>query len=284
MDVLPRLKRVSWLALFVMLLFSSSVFSSNLMITRSFSGIWDQPDQESQGFILQIGEQAGDVKVGVAYWFTYGEDLQTTWFLGVGPVNGNEITMRLYTAYNIEFMADDLEGDENVEHVGTLNLVFQNCNQGTATFDTLDEVIGSGEFRIRRINSIYHDRCSGGISDDTKPDAKPSKYEVWLHSARDGYNGKGKAKFWERVDRSDFEVEAEVPDGTYTLKVCGEVLGEMVVEDGEGEGEVEFKFEFSSPLIDDKPLLIIDPRDCEIELWDADGVFLTTGEDRLSEK
>jgi len=282
MDFLPRLKRVSWLALFVMLLFSSSVFSSNLMITRSFSGIWDQPDQESQGFILQIGEQADDVKVGIAYWFTYGEDLQTTWFLGVGPVNGNEINMKLYTAFNIEFMADNLEGDANVEEVGTLDLVFRNCNQGTAVFDTPEEVIGSGEFRIKRINSIYHDRCSGGVSDDTPSDAKPTKLEVWLHSARDGFNGKGKAKFWERVDRSDFEVEAEeVPDGTYTLKVCGEVQGEMLVEGGEGEGEVEF--EFRSTVDDDKPILSFDPRDCLIELWDAEGVFLTSGDEVLSE-
>ena len=283
MDVLPRLKRVSWLALFVTLLFSSSVFSSNLMITRSFSGIWDQPDQESQGFILQIGEQEDDVKVGIAYWFTYGEDLQTTWYLGVGPVEGNEILMKLYTASDIGFMADNLEGDANVENVGMLKLVFHNCNQGTAMFDTPEKVIGSGEFRIKRINSIYHDRCSGGVSDDTPSDAKPSKYEVWLHSARDGFNGKGKAKFWERVDRSDFEVEAEeVPDGTYTLKVCDVVQGEMLVEGGEGEGEVEF--EFHSPPDDDKPNLSFDPRECPIELWDAEGVFLTTGEDRLSEK
>lgn len=282
MDVLPRLKKATWLALFVSLFFCSSVFSSNLMITRSFSGIWDQPDQESQGFILQIGEQAGDVKVGIAYWFTYGADLQTTWYLGVGPVDGNEINMRLYTAFNIEFMADDLEGNANVVEVGTLNLAFRNCNQGTATFDTPEEVIGSGEFRIKRINSIYHDRCSGGISDDTKSDAKPTKLEVWLHSARDGFNGKGKAKFWERVDRSDFEVEAEeVPDGTYTLEVCGEVQGEMVVENGEGEGEVEF--EFRSPLDDDKSLLSFDPRECLIELHDAEGVFLTSGDEVLSE-
>lgn len=282
MDFLPRLKKATWLALFAMLFFSNSVFSSNLMITRSFSGIWSQPDQESQGFILQIGEQAGDVKVGVSYWFTYGEDLQTTWYLGVGPVNGNEINMTLYTAFNIEFMADDLEGDANVEKVGTLDLVFKNCNQGTAMFDTPEEVIGSGEFRIKRINSIYHDRCSGGISDDTPSGAKPTKLEVWLLSARDGYNGKGKAKFWERVDGSDFEVEAEVPDGTYTLRVCDVVQGEMVVENGEGEGELEF--EFSSPADEDKPLLSFDPRDCLIELLDAEGVFLTSGEEVLSEK
>jgi hypothetical protein len=287
MEVLRRLKKVTWLTLFIMLFSSSSLFSDNLLITRSFSGIWDMPDHESQGIILQIGEQddgeGGDKKVGVAYWFTYGEDLQTSWYLGVGPVEGNEIPMTLYAASNIGFMAENLEGNANVKDVGTLNLVFHNCNQGHATFDAPEESIGSGEFRIKRINSIYHDRCSGGISDDTPSDAKPLKLEVWLHSARDGYNGKGKAKFWERVDRSDFEVEAEeVPDGTYTLRVCDVVEGEMVVENGEGEGEVEF--EFSSPLKDDKPLLSFNPRNCLIELLDGDGVFLTSGDEVLSEK
>ena len=111
MHVFPGLKKVAWLSLFFMLLTSTSVFSSNLLITRHFSGVWDMPDHESQGIVLQIGEQEGDVKVGVAYWFTYGEDLQTTWFLGVGPVHGNEINMKLYTAFNVEFMGDNVEGD-----------------------------------------------------------------------------------------------------------------------------------------------------------------------------
>jgi hypothetical protein len=283
MKIFPSLKQVIWVTLFLTLLSSSSVFASNLLITRSFSGVWNQPDQESQGVILQIGEQIDELgepkKVGVAYWFTYGEDLQTTWFLGVGDVNGNEINMTLYTAFNIEFMAENIEGDANVEEVGTLDLVFRNCNQGDATFSTEPEVIGSGEFRIKRLTSIYNSRCSGGISDDTPSDAKPLKLEVLLQPARDDISGSGKAKFWERADRSDFHVEAEdVQDGTYKLEVCSKDRGELVVAGGEGE------IEFRTPENDSKPLLNFDPRNCLIELLDGMGVALTTGDAVLSEK
>jgi hypothetical protein len=279
MHVFPRLKKVAWLSLFITLLTSTSVFSDHLLITRHFSGVWDMPDHESQGIVLQIGEQEDDVKVGVAYWFTYGEDLQTTWFLGVGPVNGHEINMKLYTGFGVAFMGENVDGDANVEEVGTLDLVFRNCNQGHAVYDTADDLIGSGEFRIKRIISIYHSRCSGGISDDTPSDAKPLQLEVRLHSARDDISGHGKAKFWERADRSDFKVEAEgVPDGVYTLEICSEVEGEMMVADGEGE------LEYRSPESDAKPLLDFDPRDCLIELLDGDGVALTSGDAVLSEK
>ncbi len=62
------------------LFLSTSVFAGNPLITSSFSGIWDQPEQESQGIILQIGEQLDEEgieqKVGIAYWFTYGPDLE----------------------------------------------------------------------------------------------------------------------------------------------------------------------------------------------------------------
>jgi len=152
-------------------------------------------------------------------------------------------------------------------------LDFHNCNQGTAHFDTEDPLLGSGEFRIRRLSSIYNMRCSGGISDDTPGDARPLKYSVRLLPARDDVTGSGIAMFWERSDRSDFKVEVEgVPDGEYELFVCGESRGSFETELGEGG------LEFRSPESDAKPLLDFDPRDCLIELNDSEGVALTSGD------
>lgn len=275
----PALKRAVTLSVVFSLFISASAFADNLLITRHFSGIWDQPEQESQGIILQIGEQDGDQKVGIAYWFTYGEDLQSTWFLAVGPINGNEINMTLYSAFDVAFMGENLVGDANVVEIGTLDLVFKNCNHGVATYATEEDMIGSGEFPIKRISSIYRTRCSGGISDDTPSGGKPFEMDVRLTSAREDITGKGKAKFWEREDRSDFKVEAEdIPDGTYSLEVCEVAQAEMLVVDGVGE------LEFRSPEGDDKLLLSFDPRDCKIELLDIDGAALTSGEDVLEEK
>jgi hypothetical protein len=272
--------------------FSVSAFAGKPLITSSFSGIWDQPEQESQGIILQIGEQDEDKKVGIAYWFTYGPDLKTSWYLGVGPVVGNEIKMILYTASDIGFMAENLnndQADEPVEPVGTLHLDFHNCNKGTATFefDEVEGVIDSGEFPIKRISSIYRQRCSGGISDDTPSGGKPLQLEVRLYPAEEGGSGEGKAKFWERTDRSDFKVEVEdVADGDYTVRICEDNENPEVevqlftMSVFEGEGELEFR----SPEIDSKLNLNFDPRGCKIELLEGEDVLLTTGEDVLSEK
>jgi len=291
------LRRVFSSFLVLSFFISTSVFAGNPLITASFSGIWDQPEQESQGIILQIGEQIGEQgeeeKVGIAYWFTYGPDLKTSWYLGVGPVVGNQIIMELYTASDIGFMAENLEGDANVESVGSLDLVFQNCNHGMATY-TLNVLEGdvlvepeTGEFPIKRISSIYRQRCSGGISDDTPKNGKPLIMDVSLFPAEEGGSGEGKAKFWERTDRSDFKVEVEgvVPDGDYIVRICADNIDpDVIVEQFDmpvlnGEGELEFR----SPEIEDKLNLNFDPRDCKIELLSGEVVVLTSGENVLSE-
>jgi hypothetical protein len=279
MNVSPALARVFSLALVLSLFLSTSVFAGNVLITRYFSGSWDQPDQESQGFIVQIAERVDGEKLGIVYWFTYGEDLQTTWYLARGPVNGNEINMRLYTAFNVAFMEDGVEGDANVVEVGTLDLVFHNCNHGMAYYETPEDVIGSGEFRISRITSIYKMRCSGGISDDTPAEAKPLQLEVQLHPPEEGGSGQGKAKFWERVDRSDFKVSAEgLADGLYALQVCAADVGELEITGGEGE------LAFRSPETEGTLLLTFDPRDCLIDLLGVEGVVLTSGDAVLGAK
>ena len=299
------MKRLFGYSIIFSLFLSTSVFAGNPLITSSFSGIWDQPEQESQGIILQIGEQLDEEgiekKVGIAYWFTYGPDLNSAWFLGVGPVTGNVINMTLYTASDIGFMAANLEGNSSVVSVGALKLEFRNCNHGQAVY-RFDAVEGdvlvdaeTGVFPIKRISSIYRQRCSGGISDDTPRHGKPLMMDVNLYPVEERGSGEGKAKFWERSDRSDFKVEVEgVADGPYFVRICAdnedpdvEVMQfDMLVLNGEGE------LEFRSPVIDDKLNLNFDPRGCKIELLD-EGVIelldervvvLTSGDEVLSEK
>ena len=284
------LKRAIVFSIICTFFISASAFAGKPLITSSFSGIWDQPEQESQGIILQISEQDDDEKVGIAYWFTYGADFQTSWYLGIGPVTGNTIEMVLYTASDIGFMADNLEGNEEVVPVGTMDLDFHNCNKGMAAYAFVngDVVTASDDFPIKRISSIYHQRCSGGISDDTPSNGKPLQLEVRLFPVEEDGSGEGKAKFWERTDRADFKVEVEgVADGEgYIIRICADnedadvVVQEFPMSVVEGEGELEFR----SPEIDDKLNLNFDPRGCKIELIEGGVVLLTTGEDILSEK
>lgn len=251
------------------------------VVTRFFSGLWDQPKQESQGIVLQIIDQEEDNhKKAVAYWFTYGDNLDTAWYMGIGHAAGNQVLMKLYTAEGVAFMEDDAPGNENVYAVGDLVLTFRNCNHGVASYE-FDAEPGPVEFDISRLAGLYNSRCSGGISDDTPNDAKPVMLEVDLEPAREGITGKGQAKFWERVDRSDFHMSAEdIPDGIYDIKICTPLVnvGNLTVTGGEGATQ------FRSPEAEGKELLNFDPRDCQIELHDAIGAVLSSGEEVLSGK
>jgi hypothetical protein len=255
-------------------------WAADLVVTRYFSGLWDQPKQESQGIVLQIIDQEEDgKKKAIAYWFTYGDNLDTAWYMATGLVEGDQVVMKLYTAEGVAFMEEDTPGNESVYSVGALVLSFHNCNKGVASYDIEDK--SSGNFEIKRLAGLYNSRCSGGISDDTPSNAKPIQMEVNLDPARDGITGKGKAKFWERVDRSDFHVSAEdIPDQVYDIMICDPLVmvGTLTVEGGEGQTQ------FRSPEAAGKELLSFDPRDCVIELHDGGGAVLTSGAYVLAEK
>lgn len=259
--------------------------ADDLVVTRYFSGLWDQPKQEAQGIMLQIIDQEEDgKKKAVAYWFTYGDDQNTAWYMAIGHVEGDQVVMKLYDSAGVEFMEEDAPGNESVYSIGDLVLWFHNCNKGTATYDT-EEAIGSGEFDIKRLAGLYNSRCSGGISDDTPSNAKPIMLEVALEPAREGVTGKGKAKFWERVDRSDFHVSAEdIEDGLYDIMVCTGIegytnpVGSLNVVAGEGSTQ------FRSPETEGTENLYFNPRDCLIEIHDGDGAVLTSGDDVLEPK
>jgi hypothetical protein len=256
----------------------TSAFAGDLVVTRYFSGLWEQPHHESQGIMLQIidqEDQDGDPKA-VAYWFTYGDDQETAWYMAIGEVEGDRVLMDLYTSSGAGFLQADSESLNPVEVTGELNLWFHNCNKGMAQF-----VMGDieGEFEIKRLASLYNSRCSGGLSDNTPGDAKPLMLEVELLPPADGMNGKGKARFWERPDRMDFHVSAEdIADGDYLIFACDTELGPLTVFEGEGATQ------FRSPEMEGKLNLVFDPRECPIEIRQAGSVYLTSGEDVLAEK
>lgn len=275
-----QLHRLSALAVILSAFFATAVLADHVMITRNFSGLWEQPDHESQGLVIHITEAPDESKLAVVYWFTYGEDLEPFWFFGVGPVVGHELQLQLYRASGIGFLQSDVETDVMVDAIGELLVEFRNCNQGHAYFATPDDVIGSGDFRIKRLSSIYRMRCNlDGPADDDRPGGKPAQYEVRLIPARDDIAGSGKAKLQVRDAREDFKVEVEdVPDGLYELEVCEGIVGEFSVSGGEGD------IHFRAPFDDEHPELNFEVLECPINVLDETGVALTSGDAVLAPK
>jgi len=257
----------------VLLLLPTFAAAEDVIVTRNFSGLWDQPEHESQGLNLQIVDQASGDKVAVVYWYTYGDDMKSAWFMGIGPASGNRIEMILYEAAGVSFLEDDSPGNDQVQEVGTMEIEFSSCDDGEVTFMTEIAAVGSGIFMIERLTELYQTECSGGVSDDTPSDVLSSEQRIALASARAGITGSGHADFEERADRTEFSVEVEdLADGSYRIFVGGTDRGELVVTMGIGETE------YRSPVEAGKVLLTFDPRGEVIDVHDSQGAVLTSGD------
>jgi hypothetical protein len=255
------------------LLLPLQALAQELIVTRSFTGLWDQPLHENQGINLQIVHQLSGEKVGVAYWFTYGSDNKSAWFIGIGPANGSRIEMTLYEAADVGFLQPDDPQDDPVNEVGTMMIEFTSCKDGDVTYMTNLANVGSGSFPIERITDLHNTNCTGGVSDDTPADVLLTEQRIGLAPARQGISGSGHADFEERADRTEFSVEVEdLADGNYRIVVGGVDRGELVVALGIGETE------FRSPVEAGKVLLTFNPRGRVIEVHDDQGAVLSSGD------
>lgn len=245
-----------------------------MIVTRHFTGIWDQVDQESQGIALQVVEQLDDSRRAVAYWYTYGADRKPTWFIGVGDLLDDRIELELFESTDVGFMQDAMPDTDPVASIGTMTIAFESCQSGEVTFTTDDPAVGSGSFRIERLLEIMNTHCSGGISDDMHADALYGTQRIGLLPARQGVTGEGHALYTDFPAHMEFELEVEgLADGSYRLYVGGQDRGEFIVADGRG------RIEFVSPAEDGRRLMNFDPRGFGIEIRDQSGVVLSSFDD-----
>lgn len=260
-----------YLILSVFLLLPLHAIAEDVLVTRNFTGAWDQPNHKSQGLNVTIIDQASGDKIAVVFWYTYGDDSKSAWFLGTGPVTDNRITMILYESSGVGFLEANEFGDDKVKPVGNMEIEFSSCDDGDVTFTTQIAGVGSGSFPIERLTDLFNTSCSGGISDDTPPGVLLSDQRISLVPARQGISGSGHADFSERADRTEFSVEVEdLADGSYRIFVGGVDRGGLVVNLGMGETE------FRSPVESGKVLLTFDPRGELVEVHDGQGAVLTS--------
>jgi hypothetical protein len=252
--------------------------SDRMIVTRHFSGIWDQVEQQSQGLAIQVVERIDDSRKSVVYWYTYGADRKTAWFVGVGDLVDNRIDFELFESTDVGFMQDAVPGSDTVESIGSMTIVFDSCDRGVVTFETSDDKAGSGSFKIERLAEIMNTHCTGGISDDMHAYGMFGDQFLELDPARQGIAGKGLATYEDYPGHMEFEVEVEgLPDGSYHLYVGTQIVADFEVSEGYGE------VNFASPAEDGDLLLNFDPRGEQIDVQDDDGVVLSSFDNTFEE-
>ena len=122
-----------------------------------------------------IDQEVDGHKKAVAYWFTYGDNLDSEWYVAIGYVEGDRVIMVLYSSDGVAFMQDDAPGNDNVEERGTLTLWFHNCNKGVAYYD-FDESLGRIMYTPGQLQPKYFNNADNFRPGFATPDDSWSNY------------------------------------------------------------------------------------------------------------
>ncbi len=257
-----------------------------VIITKSFTGLWLQPDHESQGFDFQVINQNGGVSQAVVYWYTYDTAGNPMWLIGMGNVEGNQVSMDFMTVTGVTNLQSNDPEARNEVVLASAVFSFDDCQNGTVditpkpgngTNDSPNSISGTGGIvRVQRLTTIQGSTCSGGIADDITPQDTDEEFEQFMGNTGVYPSGNARFEFEQNRENTEFEVEVEdIPLGSYDLSVDGIIRGQILVLNTSSgtEGEIEFE----SPVDEGKLLLDFDPRNKVIEVQEQ-GVVLFSSE------
>ncbi len=255
-------------------------------ITPAHSGSWFDPEFDKQGLNIQVLDKPGPgpERTVAVYWFTFDDDGNPVWALGVGTSERDTVNLTMRRAFGGARPPLDIEASEMIDWA-EMTLSFGTCNTAVAEF-TMVDTGESGRYDLQRLTRIGKRTCTGGLSDD----AEPGDPEITLVAQLEGGQppAGGLLKFKLRPAFASFEVDVRgIPAGTYRVRVGGTDEGEIIVEQ-RGQGIAMGRLRFSSGTDDDSdeqgddsesgsddssdtdPLLDFDPRGQLVEIVDAD--------------
>ena len=283
-----RLKKykLSITMFFTLLFIFITVPAQAIIITKGFTGLWKQPNHESQGFDFQVIDQNGTPQA-VVYWYTYDTAGNPMWLIGMGNLVENTVNMDLLTVTGVTNLQPSDPSTRNEVVLANVSFTFEDCNNGTVEINpvpisgssdaALNSISGTGGIvQIQRLTAIQGSDCSGGIADNINPQDADEEYQQFMTNTGVYPEGNARLKFEQDRNGSEFEVEVEnIPVGSYDLSVDGIIRGQIQV--WTTSGGTEGKIDFESPVDADSILLNFDPRNKVVEIQKA-GLVLFTSE------
>lgn len=260
--------------LFIMMA-ATGICAGNLIITKSFTGGWYDPAKNGQGFLLEI-IKSNYQKKAVTTWFTFDNAGNQYWLIGVGEIEGQSINFQMLHPEGGQF--GELHNPANMTNTiwGHVKFTFTDCNNGTVSWNPVNNDFNSGTMPVTRNTIINNLSCTGGLFDELGDTLTETEVIKSLQSTGLDADANGKTKYQQRADRVDYSVEIEdLPIGTYQLIVGDEFRGNIEViasAVGKTEGEIEFR----DPVEPGKLALDFDPQNQMIDIEKNGLVYLTS--------
>jgi arylsulfatase B len=144
----------------ILLVLSSFIsVQAQTSIDTRMSGSWFDPDNNGEGFVVQILEE----NQVLVYWFTYDAAGQQRWFTGLGEVIDNKAKFdNLMVAEGPVFGEQFEPEDVELSVAGNLSIEWSDCSSATADY-VVDGVSGSQS--LIRLTAIVGLECTASSSE-----------------------------------------------------------------------------------------------------------------------
>ena len=142
---------------------ATAVFEPGVNIDGGFSGAWFNPDDNGQGFSVEIVETAGGQLVLAVAWFTTDLQGNAFWVQGAAPIdpaNGYAVVPVLAARTGSSFGPFFDTNALSNQPWGFLVFTFQDCDNGTVYYAS-NFGFGTAEYPIERITTLAQTECSG---------------------------------------------------------------------------------------------------------------------------
>ncbi|MDJ0655863.1 MAG: hypothetical protein QNJ40_16980 [Xanthomonadales bacterium] len=217
----------------LILLFSSAVLAGeSFQLNRGISGSWYNPAQDGHGFSMEYLDDSSLL----VYWYTYTPAGDPAFLLGIGSIEGNQVTVPMLFSQGMVFGVFDPD-TRVLEDWGTITISFDSCTSGNVSYEstyTLNEAsFGSGSFPISRLAFVQNLTCENA---NVAPGLPVSPIAGFFEGAVEAFTG----------------VAVVFEDGSTWINVptFGLLRGDLSVAGGMASGTLSAKSELGFPLGD----------------------------------
>ena len=120
------------------------------------SGSWYDPSHDGEGWIVEVLSPT----TALVTWFSYTPTGEQAWFLGVGTIDGDSITLEMLIPAGTNFGPGFDPDAVQRPTWGTLTLTFTDCSSGTASYTSSVGNYGSGQLAITRLTGLSGQDCA----------------------------------------------------------------------------------------------------------------------------
>ncbi len=125
-------------------------------VNAGLSGSFYDPDRNGEGIIVEWLSNG----MVVVVWFTYDQDGNQLWLLGVGEADGNSVTLTMEYPTGLTRWGSDFDASAVIlTEWGTVTITHTDCDSLSFGYDSTAG-FGSGSYNYRRITSLLGTTCA----------------------------------------------------------------------------------------------------------------------------